>query len=393
MEDDLCHALNGAANCWYDDIIALLLAKATFPAKVVQQALGETLRETRRNSIRDDDAMARQYATVCHLVDAAGDAWDWTVRSRCVVLSAASPRLIGVLRAVLDKGGDPNVQDEHNGMTPLHQYKRSIGMVPANIATAETLLQHGASPEVADHKGETPMHAIAMQGDLEDLKLYLDYCHDADAALRRCNIHGESLLHYAAMGKHVDVVEFLLRRGLDVNAASDNDWTPLVCALMPSLHRQVSDTVDMTRLLLRHGARADTITAENWTPIHSLASWPPNYRGPPAWPLNHYGWQTWPGESIAVSPLVQELIERGAILDACPPVLRGKHITYRTVLAMWGVRMQRLTEAETNSQKEEVLEEDTAPHMWALRIGSTAVFQVITDHLASTPSSATLTEI
>ncbi|KAK3316849.1 ankyrin repeat-containing domain protein [Apodospora peruviana] len=355
---------------WYDDIIALLLAKATFPTEVVQQALAAILGD----SGGDDDAIVRQYATVCHLVIAAGNGWDWTIRyiHHRPMLSAASSEHIDVLRALLDKGADPNVQGDHG--TTLHQYKRSTGPVPATVATAEALLQHGASPELEDHKGETPLHAIAEQGDLQDLKLYLDYCYDADVALRQCNIHGESLLHYAAMGRHVDVVEFLLSRGLDVNAANNNGWTPLICALMPSLASQVSDSLDIARLFPRHNSHADTITAENWTPIHSLASWPPP---------NHSGLQTWPGESTAVTPLVQELVRRGAILDTCAPVLRGKHIRYRTVLAMWGVKIQRLAEAETTRLEEEVPEEDTTPHMCALRVASEAVFQTITDHLAS----------
>jgi len=394
MDEDLRHTLTRAARDCSDGIVSLLLAKGTLPTKVVQRAPGETL----ENSSCDDDAIGKQYATVCQLVDAAGDDWNCPSRYQQMLIRATSSGHLGVLRALLDKGADPNVQRGYDGMTPLRQYLASIGPVPATIATAEALLQHGASPELGDDEGETPMPTIAMGGDLNDVMLFLDYCHDQDAALRQRNIHGETLLHYAAMGKHGDVVEFLLSRGLDVNAVSNNGWTPLVCALMPSFHRQASDTVDMARLLLRHGARADVITAENWTPLHSLASWTPHSLN--SCPLNHGRSRTWPGESDELAPLAQELTDRGAIVDAFAPVLRGKDITPRMVLSAWGVRMQRLAKErmqrvvevrESNRRGKEFLEKDTAPHTWALRTRSTAVSEAIMNHLPSTPTSETAT--
>ena len=216
------------------------------------------------------------------------------------------------------------------------------------------------------------MHAIAQVGTLEELKLYLDYFRD-DATLHRVNLHGESVLHYAAAGAHVDVVEFLIGRGLDVNAVSNNGWTPLVCALMSIGRRRVSTSVDIANVLLRNGACVDTVTAENWTPMHALASWWPN-------PSD---------DESGVLPLARELVSRGAILEAYPNVLRGKGVTGRytvlgyTVCGKWGVKMQRFAHSESQRVKEEVREEDTAPHMWADRNKRVDVFQAILDHWAS----------
>ena len=397
MKEELGRALIAAAENWYDDVIALLLERAAvlaptdvrihqsnpkrntflsrqrpddekFSAETIKAALAATLEK----SSCEDDAVARQYTTVCHLVDAIGDAWDGSIgfSSDPMLLSAISPRRpgsphLGALRALLDKGADPNVQGA-DGRMPLH--------LSVNIATTEALLLHGASPELADHEGETPMHTIAKNGTLEQLKLYLDYCHDPDVALRQFTVHGESLLHYAAAGKDIDVVQFLISRGLDVNAVTNNGWTPLVCALMPTSDREVSDTAKIANLLLQHGALAETVTAESWTPMHALASWP------------------WPGDMDTtqglVVTLVLELIQQGAVLDARPPVLRGKHMTMWTVRDMWGARMQKLAEMEAAKGNEEVREDDTTAHMWAFRVGSMGVFEAIMDHFRSAESSS-----
>lgn len=369
--DEMQSALKGGAKWWHDDVVALLLSRVTFPAEVIQDALAASIGPG--DGVQD--VTARQYAVVCRLVDAGGDpngtVPHGSVRRRPMLLAAAdSEGSLSVLRALLDKGADPNVQNVEDGLTPLHQYRRIGAPVTHTIATAEALLKHGASPDLADHEGDTPVHFIALAGTLEDLKLYLGHSRDADAALRRCNSHGESVLHYAAVGGHIDVAEFLISRGLDVNVVSNNGWTPLVCALMPTRERGVSAAVNMANLLLQHGAHADTVTGENWTPMHALASWLP---------------QSW-DDSSGVLPLARELISRGAVLDVCAKVVRGKDVgagfdTY-SVLGKWGVRMQRFDKSEFERVKEVVRKQDTAPHMWADRNGRVDVFQAVIDYWA-----------
>ena len=312
--------------------------------------------------------MRRQHDVVCRLVDAGGDPnqngyADNSVRPM-LFTAACTAGSLGLLKGLLEKGADPNIRDPADGKTALHHYRRSA-LARASIATVKTLLEHGASPELADHEGETPLHAIAHTGTLEECKLCLDRC--ADAVLHRETPHGETLLHYAAAGKRIDVMEYLIDRGLDINAVNNNGWTPLLCALMPTSRTGISAAEDAANLLLRHGARADTVTAENWTPIHALASWPVRYRD---------------NDAQTVGPrLARELISRGASLDAEASVLRGSDVTASAVCGKWGFRMQRLAETERGRKTEDTVpDEETTPHMWASRTKSTKLFRAILDH-------------
>ncbi|KAK0754622.1 ankyrin repeat-containing domain protein [Schizothecium vesticola] len=249
--DETRRTLVAAAAAWHGDVVALLLDRAAFTADAIQDALAASVGPGNG----DDDLMARQHGVVRRLLDAGGDP-NGTRRGRPMLLVAASSATcLGALKALLEKGADPNIQDVTSGTTALHQYRR-VGRAPSSPATAEVLLRHGASPDLADREGETPVHAIAFAGTLEDLKLYLNYCCDVDAALRG----------------YVDAVELLLNYSLDVNSANNNGWMPLVCALMPTSRKRVSTAVDVANLLLRHGASAGTSTAEKWTPMHALDS-------------------------------------------------------------------------------------------------------------------------
>lgn len=107
---------------------------------------------------------------------------------------------------------DLNTQEPTDGQTALHQCRR-YDRTPSSIATAKALLEYGASAKPADREGETLVHAIALAETLEELKLYLDHRVDADAARRRQSAHREALLHYASIGKHIDIVEFLIDGG------------------------------------------------------------------------------------------------------------------------------------------------------------------------------------
>lgn len=365
--DEMRDALFGAASTWQTDVIDLLLTRTIYPANAIQDALAGCIRSS-RNTPED---ITRQHATVSRLVDAGGNPDGAALGSRTpMLLFATAKRCRGVLKALLEKGADPNAQDPQDGSSALHI--AAVGGLIPTLGTAEILLQHGASPDLPNCEGETPIHIVASMGNLDQLKLFLEHCPDADAALRQRNVHGESILHYAAVGKNLEIVEFLIGCGHDINAASDNGWTPLVCALMPTGERQVSTAIRIAKFLLRHGASANVVTAENWTPMHSIASWPPA-----SYP------DGWPGDDSGMAPMVSELISRGTDLDVCAPVLLARDLTYYAVIGQWGIRMKRLAENEAKREKEMVRDEDTAPHMWAFRMRRENVFQTILDHWTS----------
>jgi ankyrin repeat protein len=67
-------------------------------------------------------------------------------------------------------------------------------------------------------------------------------------------------LHFAARDGETEMVEFLLARGVDVNAATDHGWTPLHFAAAQG-HTFV------TQLLLDKKANATAKTDEGHTPL------------------------------------------------------------------------------------------------------------------------------
>ncbi|KAK4452612.1 ankyrin [Podospora aff. communis PSN243] len=367
---ELREALVAAAEEWRTDVVDLLLTRVTYTADDIQDALVASV--VGSFFLPDDGVVTRQHETVCRLVTAGGDPnGNIGTRERytgpLLIWAAYTADSLGQLTGLLKMGANPNIQDPANGQTALHQYRRH-SPAPSSIIAAKALLESGASPDLGDHEGETPLHFMALAGTPEELKLYLDHCNDgAAAALRLESTHGETLLHFAAFGKNLAVVEFLIEHGLDVNAMDKHGWTPLVCALMPSRRRSLSAAQNVAKSLLQHGALANIITAENWTPMHGLASW------------TSRSWRTDDGKVDL--ELAKELISRGASLDAEAIVLRGKDVERQALYEQWGFRMQRFVEKERDNETESVPGRDTTPHMWAFRAGESGLFHVISDHL------------
>jgi ankyrin repeat protein len=140
-----------------------------------------------------------------------------------------------------------------------------------HFQTAELLRHNGADVDVRGKVGRTPLHSAAWYGDLEMVRLLLNYKADVNA---RCD-KGWPLIHYASEGfqgsvipnicqSSPDVVRLLLEHGADVNAqisGSDRSGrTPLhVTAEF--------NTAGVVCVLLEHGANVDAEDSQGRTPF------------------------------------------------------------------------------------------------------------------------------
>jgi ankyrin repeat protein len=397
--DEKCQALRSATSYWRDSVVGVLLAKVTYEADTIQQALDIAVTKqpilpvARWGSFvpvtKDEDDL-RQQRVVYHLIDAGANLDVLASGAKIPLLHVAAEwrHRLGALKGLLDKGANANVRDG-SGKTALHRLFHRHSSSSAD--PLRVLLQHGASPELADKTGETGLHAAAYTGTLEQFQLCLTACRDEDAALRLRNSYDESLLHYAAAGGREDTVRFLLSRGLDANAANANGWTPLICALMPAKVRRCYPQCSLASLLLEHGASAQAVTEEGWTALHALASYPSGYLG-----LSLDNWND-------VAPLVRELIARGAPLAAEVSSLRNPTVSYKMFVSpkpdAWGVRMRSFARnwGGTASSSSAAVKpvgnggegRGTTPQMWARRNGANEVVKAIQEHQAEAAGEAT----
>ncbi|KAH9225190.1 hypothetical protein K456DRAFT_1743496 [Colletotrichum gloeosporioides 23] len=248
-------AVFAAASSWCDDVVALLLAKVDYAPDIIQGALEAAVR---RKLILPEDPVkptpgaegyVYQQRVVHRLVDAGANPNATNGLSSNLPLyhtACLSVGCIGAVRGLLEKGGNANAQDARGRSALQCLVNRS----PVSTDAARILSQHGASIETTGETGETLLHRVAQTGTIEQLNLFLSYSDEPDTAIRSVTLHGESLLHYAAAGGREDIVGFLLTRGLEVNAATSNGWTSLLCALSPTNAKRVKSSYRLANIPL-----------------------------------------------------------------------------------------------------------------------------------------------
>ncbi len=193
---------------------------------------------------------------------------------------AANRGQLDMIRLLLQRGADVNAFSGV-GFSALH-YSAESG----NVEAARLLLSHHADVNTRKPKsyeidpGTTPLHVSASNGRLEMSQFLVEqgaeinaveysplvkgFSHWREPKPGLPSSYGRTPLHYAAMHNHLEVAEFLLKHGADVNQRDLYDWTALDYASDVSVGRyftpfdkpKTSAFPEMEKLLSHYGAKA-----------------------------------------------------------------------------------------------------------------------------------------
>ncbi len=130
-----------------------------------------------------------------------------------------------VVKLLLKRGADPNIQDNLEGYYPLHiaaEYKHN--------AVVEYLLTHGAQADSTNEFGITPLMAVMSHVWHRDASIpALLVKHGADI-LKKTESGCRAICFASVAGNHY-AVKFLLDQGMDPNWKNGHGITPLYYAV------------------------------------------------------------------------------------------------------------------------------------------------------------------
>jgi ankyrin repeat protein len=128
----------------------------------------------------------------------------------------------GMIRVLLDHGGQPNRKDSWHGYSPLF-----VAALVGSKRCMSELIKRGADVRSVSNTAETLLMAAASSGNLGATVLAARY-----GTLNARDQYGRSSLAYAVQGKSAEVVRYLLRAGERVNSSDNTGHTPLHMAAL-----------------------------------------------------------------------------------------------------------------------------------------------------------------
>ncbi|XP_070579659.1 transient receptor potential cation channel subfamily A member 1-like [Ptychodera flava] len=164
-------------------------------------------------------------------------------------------------------GADVNARDKDH-MTPLH-YVASRG----NASMCDLLLCYGADLTAKEINDITPVMFAAICGSMPTMKLLIDTGRSLNLSCEMFmadeDDEGSTTFLLAVARSHIEIAEYCLDIGADINAQKCNGFTALHTAA-------VIGYVDMTTMLVRRGAKLNVVDHERMTPLHRAAMYGSN---------------------------------------------------------------------------------------------------------------------
>ncbi len=156
---------------------------------------------------------------------------------------------------LLKQGADPDARDAVT--QPAITAAAYLGLEK----TVQALLANGANMGAVDIDGASPLHAAALGGHADVVRLLLDRGLGVNEVVRA---DGMTPIAYAAVRGHLSVMRVLLEHHADVNVADSGGNSPL-------LHAAMRGRLAAVRLLLESGANVNAASKHGWTALMAAA--------------------------------------------------------------------------------------------------------------------------
>ena len=190
------------------------------------------------------------------------------ILENCSLHEACENGQVEIVRELLKKGANPNLESEENGQIPLR--------ISENNEIIQLLLSYGANPNIADHKGFFLLTWAALHMNIQKMTLLLNYGADPNATL---TIKKHTPLQFVILNyysKDQDVVlegiKILTEFGANIDYQNLYDESALFIAVRGCYKGNGISTPDIVHKLLQLGANPNFVTSNGRIALHLAAS-------------------------------------------------------------------------------------------------------------------------
>jgi uncharacterized protein len=155
-------------------------------------------------------------------------------QARTPLILASRAGHAGVVRWLLDQGAAVNEWTHDHRVTALW-----LACYEGRLPVVTLLLQMGADPTIADHRGMSPLMIASAQGHLKVVRVLLSHP-TAKASITLRDDHGKTALWWSCCCGRGGVARALLERGADPTIANNDGTTPMAVAMEGPPHHRIS---------------------------------------------------------------------------------------------------------------------------------------------------------